>query len=237
MLLLSSLLLSGLSAYGALIPRRVAADQHIKIVRYDPNNVVMVQARYGYQTQIVFAPQETVQAVSLGDSLAWQAVPIRNHLFIKPMAASHTNMTVLTNANSYSFQLDATQAKVVPTYKLQFVYPDGGYNAAGHANAVGTFDPSQLNWKYTFTGDRALAPIEAFDNGQFTYFKFKQGGLSRLPALFIVGKGQQETLVNYRVQGDYVIIHSVAEQFTLRNGRYVTRVYNDDAIGDWAQIK
>ena len=233
-LIISLLLLSCCSlSYAESVPRRVAADQRVKVVMYDPNNVVILQGKYGYQTQITFAGNETVQSVSLGDSLAWQAVPVNNNLFIKPITASKTNMTVLTNLNSYSFQLDSLSQSSAPTYKLQFIYPEGGYDATGSSNAIATFDPAKLNWKYSFTGDRSLAPIEAFDNDQFTYFKFKQGGMSRLPAVFIVDKDRNETLVNFHMQGNYMAIHSVAKQFTLRNGSSVTSIYNDYAIGDW----
>lgn len=125
---------------------------------------------------------------------------------------------------------------ITPIYKLQFNYVDGGYDASGQTNAVGSFDPTKLNWKYSFTGSRALAPIEAFDNGQFTYFKFKTNGMNHHPTVFIVDKKRNETLVNYHMQGGYMVINSVAKQFTLRDGAYVTSVYNDYAIGDWQNI-
>src|SRR5580704_3915649 len=82
-----------LTANAASVPRGIAADHHVKVVQYDPNNVVILKGRYGYQTQVTFAPNETVQSVSIGDSLAWQAVPVNNNLFIKPVAESKTNMT------------------------------------------------------------------------------------------------------------------------------------------------
>lgn len=239
-LLISSMLVCcGVSAgsnYAASVPRGVAADHRVQIVQYDPNNIVILKGRYGYQTQITFAPNETVQSVSLGDSMAWQAVPVNNYLFIKPVATSKTNMTVLTNMNSYNFQLDSQDQNVSSIYKVQFVYSQGGYDASGNANAVATFDPEKINWKYSFTGDKSLAPLETFDNGQFTYFKFNQGGMSRLPSVFVVDKERNETLVNYHMQGSYVVVHSVAKQFTLRDGAYVTSVYNDLAIGDWKAV-
>ena len=223
-------------ACAATIPHQVAADHHVKRVMYDPNNVVILKGRYGYQTQITFATNETVQNVSLGDSLAWQAVPVNNHLFIKPVTQSHTNMTVLTNLNSYNFQLDSLNEQSVPTYKLQFIYPEGGYDITGNTNAVGNFDPEKINWKYSFTGERALAPIEAFDNGQFTYFKFKQDGMSHQPAIFIVDKDRNEMLLNFHIQGAYLVVNSVAKQFTFRDGSMVTSIYNDLAIGDWQHL-
>lgn len=234
------LLLTGISSaflYAESLPRHVAADTRVKVVMYDPNNVVVLKGSYGYQTQITFSPNEIVQNVSIGDSLAWQAVPVNNNLFIKPMTSSKTNMTVLTNTNSYSFQLDSLNPETRPTYKLQFNYPDGGYDSAGSKNALGTFDPTKVNWKYSFTGERSLAPIEAFDNGQFTYFKFNNDGMSHIPSVFIVDTDKNETLVNYHMQGDYMVIDSMAKQFTLRDGAYVTSVYNDFAIGDWKQVK
>ncbi|MHB1948760.1 MAG: P-type conjugative transfer protein VirB9 [Gammaproteobacteria bacterium] len=230
------LTLSSAIAHAESVPRRVTADKHVKMVTYDPNNVVFLKARYGYQTQISFAANEAIQSVSIGDSMAWQAVPVNNHIFIKPMAESTTNMTVLTNTNSYSFQLDSSNASATPTFKLQFQYPDGGYDQAGSANAVATFDPEKINWKYSYTGEKSLAPLEAFDNGQFTYLKFKQDGMSHLPAVFIVDKDRNETLVNYHMQGKYLVVNAVAQQFTLRDGASVTSVYNDLAIGDWKNI-
>ena len=217
------------SVSAASIPRGVAADHRVKVVQYDPNNITVLKSRFGYQTQITFAANETVQSVSIGDSLAWQAVPANNHLFVKPVAESTTNMTVLTNLNSYNFQLDSSNAQVSPTYKLQFTYPEGGFDQTGNTNSVATFDPAKLNWQYSFTGDKALSPIAAFDNGQFTYLEFKQDGLSRIPAIFIVDKNRHETLVNYHVQGKYVVVNTVAKQFTLRNGDAVTSIYNDFA--------
>lgn len=234
--------LLGLAAFNsgitmsASVPHRISADSHIKVVHYDPNNVVLLNGQYGYQTQITFAPNETVQNVSLGDSMAWQAVPVANNLFIKPVASSKTNMTVLTSSNSYNFQLDSERQGNAPTYKLQFVYPQGGFNSGGQANAVATFDPAKLNWKYSYTGDTSIAPVSIFDNGQFTFFKFENDGSSRLPSVFIVDQHRNETLVNYHMQGDYLVVNAVAKQFTLRDGETVTTVYNNFALGDWKKV-
>jgi type IV secretion system protein VirB9 len=226
--LMCAFALSLTSVYAQSVPRGVATDPHVKVVMYDPNNVVLLKGKYGYQTQITFAPNETVQTVSVGDSLAWQVVPASNHLFIKPLAASNTNMTVLTTQNSYSFQLDSNDRNVIPTYKLLFTYPNNEGFPASTTSA--SFDPAMLNWKYSFTGDKDIAPIEAFDNGTFTYLKFKESGMNHLPAIFMVNKDRKESLVNFHMQGNYLVVNGIAKQFTLRHGDYVTSVYNDAAI-------
>jgi len=225
------------SIHAASLPRGTAADYRVKVVQYDVSNVVVLHGRYGYQTQITFSPNETIQGVSIGDSMAWQAVPVQNHLFIKPVAESRTNMTVITNTRTYNFQLDSLGGNVTPTYKLSFSYTDGGYDQTGMPNAVASFDPDKLNWKYSFTGDKKIAPITAFDNGQFTYFKFKNDGITHLPAVFIVDKNRNETLVNFHMQGQYMVVNTVAKQFTLRDGENVASVYNNLAIGDWQSVK
>lgn len=221
--------------YAATIPRSIKADEHVKVVAYDPNNVVLLKSRYGYQTQITFANNETVKSVSIGDSLAWLAVPVSNNLFIKPIAESTTNMTVLTNRNSYNFQLDSTNNYIKPTYKLSLTYPENALDNSDTAN-INSFDLQKINWKYSFTGDKAIAPLQAFDDGQFTYFKFKTSGASRLPSVFIVDKNRHEALVNFHMQGDYLVVNAVGKQFTLRDGDYVTCVYNNSAIGGWQRI-
>ncbi|HSW69150.1 MAG TPA: P-type conjugative transfer protein VirB9 [Gammaproteobacteria bacterium] len=224
------------SAHAEVTPRGTANDPRIKVVMYDPNNVVLLKERYGYQTQISFGSDETIQSVSVGDSSAWQVVPVSNNLFIKPVAVSKTNMTVLTNQNSYNFQLDSTDNDAHLTYKLQFTYPAIGYSESGQSTSVTTLNPENINWKYSFTGNHDLAPFEAFDDGKFTYLRFREDGMSHLPAVFIVDQNKNETLVNYHMQGDYMVINSVARQFTLRDGSVVTSVYNDYAIGDWKKM-
>jgi type IV secretion system protein VirB9 len=88
-----------------------------------------------YQTQISFAPNEAVQNVSIGNSLAWQVVPVHHYLFIKSVASSKTNMTISTNPNSYNFQLDSLNPNAAPIYKLQFIYPDWVMTHSGSQNA------------------------------------------------------------------------------------------------------
>lgn len=63
-LLSTAIFIVGISAFtvkAASVPRQVAADHHVKIVPYDVNNVVVLNSRFGYQTQITFAANETVQ--------------------------------------------------------------------------------------------------------------------------------------------------------------------------------
>ena len=65
-----------------------------------------------------------------------------------------------------------------------------------------------------------------FDDGRFTYLKFKDVN-SELPAIFLVSTNGEEGLVNYRVNYGYVIIERVAARFTLRHGPEVICLFNE----------
>jgi type IV secretion system protein VirB9 len=146
-------------------------------------------------------------------------------------------MTVLTNKRTYQFRLftrygDTPQSGNV-IFSLKFRYPDEerwqfennlkqlqqGFLGTTTNNAV------KWNYDYSFYGSKRIAPIQAVDNGTFTIFKFPRNTV--IPAIFAVDHYQNESLVNFRVEGDYVFVQGVRHQFTLRNGQDVTTIYND----------
>lgn len=232
------LLAVALQANAAIIPKSTSADARMRQVTYDPNNVVLLKSHYGYQTDIEFAEDEIIENVAIGDAGVWQAVPTNNHLFIKPMALSKTNMTVLTNERSYQFLLESSdEQNKSQTFRLQFYYPANATLTTTHQSKRSSAAPMDYNWKYSYSGDKSLAPLQVFDDKKFTYFKFKNPHANPLPALFIVNPDHSETLVNYHMEEDFVVVNRVANQFTLRHGKQSTCVYNNLAMGDWQKIK
>ena len=49
---------------------------------------------------------------------------------------------------------------------------------------------------------------------------------ARLPGVFVVGANRAESLVNFRREGDFLVVDKVAHQWTLRNGDQATCVFN-----------
>lgn len=227
-----------INAQAASHPKSTSADERMRQVTYDPNNVIVLHSHYGYQTDIEFSKHETIENVAIGDAGVWQAVPAQTHLFIKPMADSKTNMTVLTNKRSYHFLLKSSNdEKDAQTFRLTFFYPDEESQLASSVVSESLHhSPLDYNWKYSYSGDKLLAPIQVFDDKEFTYFKFKNAHANPLPALFIVNPDRTESLVNYHVQGEYVVVNRVGRQFTLRHGQQTACVYNNAAMGDWQKI-
>src|SRR5262245_43329626 len=52
-------------------------DPRIKQVMYDPDAIVQIRGQLGYEIPVEFDPNERVETVSIGDSLAWQVTPNR----------------------------------------------------------------------------------------------------------------------------------------------------------------
>lgn len=80
------------------------------------------------------------------------------------------------------------------------------------------------NYQYIARGDRALAPVEVWDNGYSTVFRFP--GNQRIPALFDLQPDGKEATVNYSVHGDTVVVPGTAPEWRLRDGHTVLDVWD-----------
>lgn len=219
------------NALGAQATRPAATDGRILLATYRDREVYKIVASYGFQTTIEFSEKETVETISIGDSIAWQVVPAGHRVFLKPQEQNAvTNMTVVTSLRPYYFELDAKKVNnpASVTFLVRFTYPDSGTvpegRAVTRAAPVVTKKPSDYNFNYTLTGAKEIAPLRVFDDGEFTYMQFR--ALTDLPAIFLVDKDKQESVVNYRIEGSYVVIERTASQFSLRHGNEVACVYN-----------
>lgn len=209
-------------AHAAKTPRSLAADDRVKQVPYDPNQVYEIVGTFGYQTSVEFASDEKVKVVSLGDTIAWQTVPYQNRLFLKPVEANAaTNLTVITDKRTYYFMLTSARKQTGMTFLVRFVYPGTSVAAAASAEEPKRQDkasePVERNPNYATSGDRTAIPLRrAFDDGQFTYFLFDQG--AEIPSVYTVGPDGSESIVNTRREGPYLVVERTASRFTLRNG-------------------
>lgn len=238
---------SGLS-WAIQKPAGLVTDRRIKMVEYDPNNVVQVNTHYGFTTTIELAEDEEVTLNPvIGKSAGWQVLSQKNYIYLKPMADADvddtTDLNVVTNKHTYNFLLYATSAKDTSssqTFMIKFKYPEDNLksmlgSSEATYNLIDHFgNPEEVNQEYSFKGDRTIAPIKAEDNGKFTLLLFKKG--TPIPAILAVDFGGKESQVNFRLQGDYVVIEGVYQQYTLRYGPHVVCLFNDKALDDWKRI-
>lgn len=214
----------------------LSTDYRIREVPYDKNEVYKFIAHYRFQSSIEFEEGEDIRTISVGDSAAWQIIPSGNRIFLKPTDENpNTNMTIVTNRRIYYFELYGEIAKDVKnkdlTFAMRFIYPGElsvqSFNSAEQVPGQDIIDnPEKYNFNYSISGTSRISPIRIFDDGEFTYFQFKDINAD-LPAFFKVDSEAREAIINFRTVGDYVVVERVTSQFTLRHGPDIVCVFNE----------
>lgn len=231
-------LLLCIDSYAVREPRATFMDSRIRIISYNPNDVFKYTGYYGYQGSIEFEKGENIETVSMGDTISWQIVPSGNRMFLKPIEQdATTNMTVITDRRMYFFELHAADAKNINdpglVFIVKFLYP-GIDSSGGTMNFSQKATPTvpdltrrgDYNFNYTISGSEVIAPTKIFDDGRFTYFEFKDKN-APIPAFFDVDKKGNESIINYQVVGNYIVLEMVASQLTLRYGDEIACAFNE----------
>lgn len=235
-------------AFAEQMPQPNAEDVRMATVHYDKNNVTEIFVKPGIFTQIVLEDGEQHEVHALGDEEAWHFAYYKNYLFVKPkQTLGTTNLSVVTNKRNYMFKVNyVADNNATDMYQVRFIYPEVISQAEQEAKnkqvLENAFDKGKTtktyNLDYTMRvrGNRTIAPVNAYDDGNFTYFKF--AGNVDLPAIYAVDvsdtKYGQEILVNYTVQGignDTLVMHKVHGMWRLRLGDTVIDVYNNGLNG------
>lgn len=246
-LLAAALVTSALAqpALAEIVARPSDRDPRIKNLVYREDDVIRLELVYGISTMILFGEGETVETISSGDSEGINAEPSKDLsiLFVKPVADGlATNLSVTTNRRNYVFYLTAKELNGDdPTFKVRILYPgderarrleeaETSRRAAVRAEAqsrtanpnIKQLSKADVNLDYGFKGSGENRPELVFDDGRKTYFKFT----SDIPAIFTVDRSRNESLVNHRREGDYIVVDGVKTQWTLRDGDEVTCLFN-----------
>jgi type IV secretion system protein VirB9 len=257
-------------------------DTRIKMLTYNEADVYTITTKYGYQTNIVFGPNEEIQTISVGDRSLWQIIPSGHRLFIRPMEdGTVTNMTVLTNRHSYQFDLKSAASEKVHNniYVAQFVYKDEKKAAlpaplpvtantgtappmlsvtpvstpapvsepvapapmvvASYPVAAKTISSAPLeatpaepehtaaaNYNYTFAGPDELAPLQVYDDGKTTLFKYRDT-TQPFPNVYSIDKNGTQVLATPYRRGSYMAVDTVAGEFALKSSAGTVHVYNE----------
>ena len=226
-------------AFAIREPRATFMDSRIRVMVYSPNDVFRYTGYYGYQGSIEFEDGETIDTISMGDTVSWQIVPSGKRMFLKPTSPdATTNMTLITNKRLYFFELHAREASSINdpglVFTVKFLYPDSGSSIlqSGSKSVPQGPDlsrPEKYNFNYTLSGATSISPIKVFDDGQFTYLEFKDKN-APIPAVFDVDKKGNESIVNYQISGNYIVLEMIATKLTLRYGDAITCVFNESLL-------
>jgi P-type conjugative transfer protein VirB9 len=215
-------------------PRPGRVDARIRDVTYNRDNVTAIDASYGTSTMIQLQSDEKIETLALGDAIAWKVEPNRKGdiIFVKPVEKNaESNLNVVTTKRVYVFLLRSnTHPAQNQTYAVRFRFPDdeadgrllaAAKERAAHPN-LKALNIANANSDYGYKGASTNKPVTVFDDGTKTWFRFE----GETPAIYIVDGDRNESLVNFRTEGPYVVVDKVGAQWTLRNGQDATCIFN-----------
>jgi type IV secretion system protein VirB9 len=216
------------------LPRPGPKDSRIRYVAYSRDQVVVIDVTFGASTMIVFEEDEKIETLGAGDSLGFKIEPNKrgNVLFVKPAEKDAlANLNVLTTKRQYVFVLRSGFRNIrAQVFAVRFTYPDTAMTQQDLEEArrrvsepnLRNLNVANANTDYAYKGSSANKPSVIFDDGTKTFFRFE----GQVPAIYIVDRQRNESLVNFRREGPYLVIDRVNFQWTLRNGDEVTCVFN-----------
>lgn len=234
--------------HGEVLPPRGKVDSRVRVLGYNPEDVVRLRGYVGYQIALQFAPGEQFVSLGAGDTDSIDVGMERNFVFLKPkVAQASTNMTLITTQRYYHFDYTAVNKAPNPKkeeviYALRFTYPDEAASRTAaqleQAAIDGKLAASQAartrNQDYWFCGSPTLRPVSAYDDGVHTRLRF--GARAEMPAIFLKNEDKSESLVNFNLEAGEVVIHRVARQYILRRGQLVGCVVNKSYDGGGTRL-
>lgn len=227
-------------------------------VKYAPNDVTRVIGAIDHPVLVEFGATEPIEDVAGGGISGWEVQKRGHRLFVRAMAgATVATMLVTTRTRSYVFDLvpmrpsakggvGGRMSKVVFEYEAA---PPAVATASGPAPSAIPRVPGSLESLHMDAGNRYpyrnasysmqvvtetvdIRPREAFDDGRFTWLLFPRN--QEIPVVYKSVPGtEEEVVVNSHMEGDWLVLHTVAPLWNLRLAGSVVGVFNDayDAMG------
>lgn len=188
-------------------------------------------------TDIELQPGEQINNINIGDSARWLVEPAVTgagvaevqHIVIKPMDVGlETSLMVTTNRRTYHFRLRSHRTQYMP--KVSFIYPDTVQqrfmalrDRKEEERKEKTIPETQeylgnLDFNYNLSGSAPWKPVRVYNDGSKTIIqmppKMRQ---TEAPSLLVLN-GDEEVMVNYRLQGDRFIVDQLFDKAMLIAG-------------------
>lgn len=212
-------------------PVPLPADGRIKTFVYNENTVYRLDMHTNFISTVQFGQGEVVESIQVGDSASWQIIRLKRGdvISVKPLNSDAvTNMTVYTDRRVYTFELRAHRGtaghRQNHNFRTTFRYPTNTLSEFSSTTAT----RSTKNFDYFVAGEAPFAPVEVYDNGKQTFFRFPEN--APLPGVFRVGAKGREFVVNSRTAGNTIVVDGVQELWTVRIGEEALCVSNGPLV-------
>lgn len=202
----------------------------VEQIVFSDNKVVKIGGIVDQPFLIEFADDEPIEDVAGGTIAGWDVHKKGYRLFIRARDESkYTTLLVTTRKHSYVFDLIprlSTPANFEQRRsKIVFTYPVAADAAPPQ--------PVYRNDDYSMqvvAEESDIRPREVYDDGRFTWFRFPKN--MEVPVIYRSVPGtEDEMLVNFHVEGDYVVMHATAPLWNLRLAASMVGVFNDSYDG------
>jgi type IV secretion system protein VirB9 len=232
-------------------PTHAAYIDAMQIYPFSDGALYQVYAAPGEVTDIALEAGEQLVGsgpVAAGDTVRWvigdtesgTGASKRIHILLKPTQPDvTTNLVINTDRRTYHLELRAAlktyMAAVSWTYPQDQLIALRAQNAAAETvtPVASGVDVNALNFRYRIEGDNpAWRPLRAFDDGKQVFIEFPSGiAQGEMPPLWVVGARGEGQLVNYRVNGTYMIVDRLFAAAELRLGgdpQQIVRIVRTD---------
>jgi type IV secretion system protein VirB9 len=219
LLLIAASLCAG-PAFADKAPLPPIQDPRIKRLVYSENTIYRLDLMLRSVTALQFSDSEDVQSILIGDSASWEVVKLKqgNVVSIKPtIQSAGTNLTIYTDRRVYTFELRSA-GEFSPAVagagllRTVFVYPDEKKPKPQAA----LLPAGRINSNYLVSGKSRFKPTWVQDDGRQTSFFIAP--TAPRPAVFKVGPGRTEELINSRTRRDRIVVDGIADYWVLRIG-------------------
>jgi type IV secretion system protein TrbG len=219
-------------------PTRAGYINAIQVYPYSDGALYQVYAAPGEITDIALEPGEQLVGsgpVAAGDTVRWiigdtqsgTGAAKRVHILLKPTRPDLiTNLIIDTDRRTYHLELRSDDKTYMAA--VSWLYAEDQLIALRQQNAAAEaatpiatgIDINALNFRYRIEGnDPAWRPLRAFDDGRRVFIEFRSGiSQGEMPPLWVIGAQGGAELVNYRVQGNHMIVDRLFAAAELRLG-------------------
>ena len=219
-------------------PTRAGYINAVQVYPFSDSALYQVYAAPGKVTDIALEAGERLVGsgpVAAGDTVRWvigdtesgTGPTKRVHILVKPTRPDlATNLIINTDRRTYHLELRSTEKTYMAS--VSWAYPQDQLIALRRQNTAADaaapvaagVNIDALNFRYRIEGDNpAWRPLRAFDDGRQVFIEFPRGiGQGEMPPLWVIGAQGGAELVNYRVQGNHLIVDRLFAAAELRLG-------------------
>jgi len=218
-------------------------------VKYNQNEIIKLRIREHMTTTLVFPQWEEIDEIIVGDNSIFSVSKIKpNILIVEPQefVGADTNIIVIAKGYTYWFYVrsEGYNSRNLPDLGVRIRANPPQYfrnikkskdNTIENKKVIKSqlkvdylqkieVDLSELNFEYSMSGDREIAPKRVYSDGYRTWLDYGKFIYSkRLPAIYAVVDGV-DVPVNSIRKGNKLIVQGIGV-FTLKNGGSTTCIY------------